>query len=352
MKRAWFIFLFFTGIFLIYFLFSPQVVTQSDIFRVEDYLKINEADISVGETDGFFYNDNECGFFTINSGLNHYKKAVGDEIILANKYFYLVYKKVGDTIDVFSTRGELISSIKNFGYPYIPEELPIFYVLESNGMGISLYTREGMTLFEGLTFSSLITSVSTDRKINSLISTLDGMTYLYNVDGELVLAKDSDQSRINFVKSSTIDLENSNIAICTGIDPEFVEVFNYVDNNKLLSIKTDMNFRYNIFMKFYDNKLYFESLNGIKFFDLLKPEEGNLAIKGKIKEVKFGPLGNVFVITSEKSYYYLSVFSSKGLKKYYKEFLKPVSNIGFIDDKTFYFKCKDYIVKMAIKGTA
>ena len=103
---------------------------------------------------------------------------------------------------------------------------------------------------------------------------------------------------------------------------------------------------------FYSQPLYFraEGINSINYYNFVKKKKGNIKIKGEINEITFDPNGNILVATSKDEMHYLTIFSSKGEKKYYKEFGESISNFKFVDDKTFYFKLAGKILKI-VYGT-
>ncbi len=352
MKRFWLTSLLFLFLFFFYFLLIPVKIYKKDIYHVDKYFSINDMTNSLEKCDGYFFSDDQCGYFLLDHGMIYHKKVSNKQFIQANRFFYLIYKKVGDSIEIFSPTGEKISDIYSVGYPYVSGDFHFFYIIKTNGMGFSLCTMKGEYLIDEINFTSMISSISTDKYINTLVSTIDGKTYLYSMKGERLFQTKFDDSKIIISKSNTIDYEGNNIAICSGINPEYIEIYGRETGTRIAQLKTDTNYRYETFLRFINNRIYYEGLEEIKFYDFVKKKHGNIKIKGMINEITFDSDKNMLVATSLNDMYYLTIFSLDGEKKYYKEFTAPISNFKFIDKNMFYFKFGDKILKMVLGRSA
>lgn len=350
MKKIWIILIFFIIIFLAYFILIPKKIYKKNSYIIEDSIDINTGSSAVNEKhEGFFYLENECGYFSFKQGITHYKRCNTDEYILANNLFYIIYNKTESSIKLFTPTGDKVSEIKINGYPYIYNNLPVFYIINNNNRGFSLYSDKCKKIFGDINFTSLITSISMDKNLDTLVSTIDGRTFLYTSKGEKIFdEKFNGNSKIIISKSNTIDFEGDNIAICSGIYPEYIEVFKKKDGTKFISYKTDTNFRYNILLFFVNNRLYFEGVKQIKFINLKNKKTGSIDIKGEINEVKFNESGNILIASNLNDIYYLTIFSPKTKRIFYKEFTSKISNFNFLNKKTIYFKCDDKILKIKV----
>ena len=115
-----------------------------------------------------------------------YKK----RIIWLFKFFYVKYGKVGEKLLLYAPGATLIKDIDSYTYPYIPENSPIFFGIKTNGSGFFTYNMQGDLLFSA-DYTSIITSISVDRYANTLISLLDGKSYLYSPKKEILFSADS-----------------------------------------------------------------------------------------------------------------------------------------------------------------
>ena len=160
MKKFWLTFCLFLFVSLFYFLFIPIKIYKKNIFHVDNYFEIHKLTESTYKYDGYFFSNNECGYFSIDNGMTHYKKVDGNKYIKANNFFYLIYEKVGDSIKIFLPNGEMIATTPTYGYPYISGEFPFFYVIKTNAMGFSLYDIKGKALIKNINFTSMISSIN------------------------------------------------------------------------------------------------------------------------------------------------------------------------------------------------
>ena len=346
MKKIFFTFFIFIFIFVVYFLFTPLKVCKKKVYHIDSSLNVNEPlNKSISNFDDYFYSDKECGFFSFDKGMYHYYESIDDEYILANKYFYLVYKKIGGNIQVFNPSGELISEIKIVGYPYVLKEFPVIFILKTNAMGFSLFTMKGELILDEIDFASMITSIKMDKNSNILVSTLSGSTYLFSITGDRKFKTDYHDSKINITKSSAINIDGKRIAVCSGLHPEFVDIYDVETGTMTDRIKTETNFRYSTYLSFVDNRLYYEGENQVNFYDYSTKRKGCFKINGSVNEINFDNNGNILVLSSKDALYYLTIFSSKGEKKYYKEFASIVSNFE-CNNNMSYFRLLDLIIKI------
>lgn len=347
MKKTIWIILFIFLFTLINTLFFPAKIYRKDVYNPVSYFNINRVS-DTQNIEGYFNNRNECGYFNFRNGLVHRYKGSEDEYVVANKFFYVTYKKVGDTLSLYSPLGVKIKDIQSFAYPYVPNDNPVFYAVKTNGSGFFSYNIQG-DLLNAVDYTSIISSISTDKYANTLVSLLDGETFLYSPKSEVLFTTDSgdNDSKIVIAKSNAIDLEGSYIAVCSGIEPEYVEIYQKKTNGTVKKIKTDTNFRYSSILKFDSDRLYYEGENSLKYYDLKKGRLGTMELRGEIIDLQFDQLGNAITLTNEDNLYCINVFSPNGKKKFYKEFVDTIDNIKVLQDNSFYFRLNDIIVKFS-----
>src|SRR4030043_834703 len=131
MNKYWtissiFIFIF---IFAFYFLFVPRNIYKKENYFIEKIINIKNDSAKNEKHDGYFYSENECGYFSLKNGITHYKKCENNQYIFANNLFYIIYTKSDNLIELYSSKGILISKIITNGYPYIYNNSPIFYII-------------------------------------------------------------------------------------------------------------------------------------------------------------------------------------------------------------------------------
>jgi hypothetical protein len=347
-----------------FFLFSIIVSVYTLLFPVNSYQKLSyflnstfftdTIEQNGNKIDGYYYYDTEVGYFSVDSGMTKTFKTAEDQSIQANIFGYVTYNKVGDTISFYINNGSKVKDVKNFGYPYIPADLPFVYILKTNGQGFTQYSISGDELLKNINFSALISSISVDKNGNTLVSNLDGKTFLYSPKGEVLFSTDSEgnDSKIIITKSNAIDMDGNYMGICSGLNPEYIELFQKKTGTRIAVLKSDTNFRYRSFMQFNKNRLYFEGKETLKYLDVQKKKEGKIDFVGELKEVQFDNSGNVICITSKGVLNYLTVYYPNGYKQFYKEFKSELSNLKVYDKNAFYFKNDNKIIKVKLKKTA
>jgi len=369
----------FASLFLImtffYTILFPVKLYKRDSYFVKKFISLEKVSEDK-KIDGYFFSDIECGYFSFDKGVINHIKPTENKFIQCNSFGYIFYDKFvytyhlvngnvvidygtiyfylssmdynGDKINLFSQNGALLKEIPTYGYPYIAGDFPIFYVLKTNGTGFSSYSIRGDELIKNIDYTSIITSITTDKTGNSLVSNLDGKTFLYSPTGEVLFSTDSDslESKIIFTKSSTIDPDGQNIAICSGIESEYIEIYNKKTGFKTFQFKTDTNFRYKTFMEFNKDRLYFEGEDQLKYVNLKNKKINKIKLNGEIKEVQFDSLGKILILTYKNNVYHISLYTPTGIKYFYKESKDKIDNLRILKDDIFYFKLDNKIVKI------
>jgi hypothetical protein len=351
MKKTILLFLLFVIIICFFTLFIPVKLYKNKIYYVNDYFDMNKK--SVKKINGYYSYQSECGYFSLDDGFVNIYLAAPDQFIESNIYGYVLYNKMGDTINLFNPEGNKVLDIKNFGYPYMTGDFPFFYVIKTNGTGFFCYSMKGEEVFKPVDYTSIITSVNSDKNGDTLVSNLDGETFLYSSKGDVLFNSDTigSDSKIKIAKSNAIDEKGQNIAICTGLNPEYIEVYQVKNGKKLTQLKTDTNFKYRSFLQFNNNRIYYESVDKLMFFDLKKNGKGFIKTVGEIDEVKFDSSGNIFIISNIDNLYFMTIYDVYGNRKFYKEFLNKIDNLRLIGD-VIYFKSDDKIIRLSMKISA
>ncbi len=338
-----FIFLFF---FILYFFFIPVKIYKKKRYEFDKFITISKIN-SNEKHNGYFFSKKECGYFNTESGMTYYKKVDDEEnSILANKFFYIEYNINKNIVNVFSPSGQFISTINSTGYPYILNDIPVIFIVDLYGLNFKVFGMQGNILTQQINFTSLITSIHADKNYNLLVSTLEGKTYLFNIKRELLFDFKSKDSMITITKSNAIEYNGNLIAICTGLYPEYIEIFKKDSGAQIVKLKTKTNFKYESFLNFFMNRIFFESLEEINYYDLKDKKSGSIKIKGKLNEIVFGNKDKILIHCSKEGINYLMLYSLSGTLKFYKEFDKPLSDIDFVNNNDFYFKLEDQIIKV------
>ncbi len=352
MKRIILLFLLFSGIFLFYFLLSPVKVYKKSIYHLSKIINLDEYTLKKNSTPDFFFNDGkDCYYFNLNGEVINHVSAGDDYFIKANKLFYTIYNKKGDMIEIYSAKGDLLTTLKTSGYPFIPENLPLFAVINLSGMGFSLYTVNGEILIRQIDFPSLITSVSFDKSYNVLVSTLDGESKYFSSNGKIMFETTSENSRIKITKSNCINSKGTIFAVCSGLYPEYMEIFNKKGMSLVNRFDTGNNMRYRIFMKITNSELFYESNSGIDYYDFKHNSHGRIRINGTIKKISISGKGDILVYTVYNNLNCLTAYTLKGRKLFYKEFNDEINDIIFTSSKSFFFKTADRVIKMELDAS-
>jgi len=353
MKKIILYFSLFFIIILLYTFLFPIKLYQKKSFYNESYFSTDNAN-NTNKIDGYYFYENKLGYFSIEKGLNKEISFESDQYFQSNLFGYVTYKKIGDTVILFASNGDKIKEIKNYGYPYFPGEYPYFYIIKTNGFGFSAFNFNGDEIIKNNNYTSMITSINYDKNGNTLVSNLDGKTYLYNLKGEILFSTDSEgnDSKIMIAKSNALDNEGQYIAICTGIEPEYIEIFQRKTGTRIFSLKNDFNSKYKIFMQFVQSRLYYESGNALKYFDCINKRQGKIELLGELKEVQFDNFGNIITLTEGNEINYIASYSQNGYRNYYKEIKGSVNNLKVFDANCFYYKMNNKIVKVKTRKSA
>jgi len=324
----------------------PVKIYKNKIFYIDKAFDINSKADANFTSSGYFYSEYECGYFSIDHGMTFLKKIMDEnKYIYANSVFFTEYGKTGNYIDIYSNNGYLLKKIESYGYPFIPDESSNFFVIKSNSMGYSLLSISGDYIVKEKNFTSLITSLNIDKSLNTLASTIDGKSYLIDRKGKTIFETENRDSEYIIAKSNAINTDGDKLAICSGINPEYIEIYNLKKFTSIVKFKTDTNHRYQSFLKFFNNRLYYEGKDSLNYYDIKKHKFGSFPVRGLIEEVKFNK-DKILISSAEKGYKYMYVFSEKNNILCYKEFSDNISDFNFIDEDSFYFKLNQHILKM------
>ena len=343
MKKIIFLIIFFTFFITAYTLLVPIKIYFKDTYQLKN--SFNTTDISnIGEDDGYYYTDKERGVFSIKNGIISKFTCLEEEYLQANSYGFVTYQDGGNYITLYNGLGVKIKDIGTVARPYISDDLPFFYTIDSNGYGFALYTMNGDKMYKEISQNSMITSISLDKYGNSLVSNMDGDTVLYSATGEIIFNVNSAYSSIKFVKSSVIDKNEHYLAICSGLKPEVIEIFMKKTGTRHIKFDTETNFRRKNFISFNREMLFYEGVEKIIRYDIKKKRYSDFVFFGELKSVKFDNNGNIMIVSNHKNTYYLNIYSQTNIKLFYKEFDSIIDNVNFIDNSKFFFRIKHNIV--------
>ncbi|MCM8819611.1 MAG: SPASM domain-containing protein [Candidatus Omnitrophica bacterium] len=97
MKKIILLIIFFILFIIFYTLFVPVKLYKRENFVYKNHFNIR-SEFKKGDINGYFFNDKECGYFSLNNGMIFYYNAGEDEYIQANKKGFIVYKKYGNRV--------------------------------------------------------------------------------------------------------------------------------------------------------------------------------------------------------------------------------------------------------------
>lgn len=338
---------------IIHTLFFPRRSTTRKRYIIGTYFSVNSDRASGAPVDGYFISDNrEAGFFSSGQGMINYIPPVEGQLVEANQHGYVLFEKNGENLFFFSPGGDLLGTAYDKGYPYMNEHYPYVHVLSPDGKGFSLFTLSGSRLYPKRQLNSLITAISIDKDAQTVVSTIDANTLLINPEGKSTYMIENYKSKINITKANTIQEGGAYIGLTTGIEPEFIEIYDRESKSKVHSFQSGTNFNHQSYIAFNNGRIYYEGVQALNYLDLEKEKSGQVKYAGELLEVTYAGNGNILLLSQRDSIRYLYLYSSNGIKIFYSEFSENIDNINFINDDTFYFKLNDYIVTMKSIRTA
>ena len=354
MKKFVLIFLFLFVMLSIYCFLVPVRVHDADYFEIRRAFSTAMNDDSTvdkytGSPNGYYFTDNSVGYFNTEDGRMawQYSCPVG-EYLTANMYAYITYRENNTSKLIFSNAGRKICSVATTKIPYFADDLPYFYGLQPDGFGFCKYSLNGERLYDDKNGSSMITTIGGNAEGYTIVSDMGGNTTVYSPSGDVVHSTDSLYSQINFAKTSIFSTDNERFAICSGMQPEVMEIFSLKTGTQQRKFETSTNFPHVVMMFMDKDYFYYEGEGSVNRFNLKKNKTDKFGFAGQMCDAKFDKQGNVLILSSEKKaendIYYINLYSPTGVKYYYREFNMPVDNLSDFDGSSFYFRLNNNIV--------
>lgn len=350
MKSYFSIFIFIT-ISLLGFFLSPIKISSSKNFNITSVIDLNQNETKNLEPDAFLWSKIDVIYFSFKNKSFFKYTTNQNSLLSANNLFFVEFNKENSNISIYSNKGVLIKTIQEKALVYIPKDLPIFFLIKSNGKVLSILTMNGDYLLKDITVDSLITSISIDKNFNTLISTIDGNTILIDKIGKILFKTKNNKSKFSIAKANTISENGKLLAICCGKDPEYIEIYDLKTGKIIKEIKNKKNNLEKIFLQFENRKLYYQNENTLCYYDLKKNKSYVFHTNGIIKDIALKD-NNVLIVTTDGVIDYLYLYSSNNQLLCYKELANPISDINFINSYSFFFKYNDKIIKMSYSNEA
>ncbi|MBR6061085.1 MAG: hypothetical protein IKP67_03320 [Spirochaetales bacterium] len=354
MKKFILMFLFLSLMISIYSFLIPVRIHDADYFEIRRAFSVafdsdNTVDRYTDTPNGYYFTDNSVGYFNTDDGqmVWQYTCPTG-EYLTANMYAYVTYREDKTSKFVFSNAGRSICSVATTKIPYFADDLPYFYGLQPDGFGFCKYSLNGERLFDDKNGSSMITTIGGNAEGWTIVSDMSGNTTVYSAAGDVVQGTDSHYSTINFAKTSILSHDNERFAICSGMQPEVMEIFSLKTGTQQYKFETVTNFPHVVMMYMDKDNFYYEGDGSVNRFNMKKNKTYKFGFSGQMCDAKFDRQGNVLILSSESKadndIYYLNLYSPTGVKYYYREFNMPVDNLGPFDGDSFYFRLNNNIV--------
>ncbi len=311
-------------------LIFPRNIGKEKQYILKTKFNISEDNISNIRIDGYYNTEKNSGYYNDKTGIikNIAKKT--DEEILINSYGYLKYEKTGKIIYGFSQSDVILFELQSSGYPYITDDSPFFYVIKSNGMGITYYNFKGHQMFPSKDYTSIITGVSTDINRNTFVTTFSGEAYLYDIKGNVIF--DISIGKIEspiFLKNGIVDRNGHLAATMTGIEQEKINVYDIKSRTLINTFNNVSVNRYAGFIYINDGIVYYENGSKISSINIQNKNRFDYPFAGNLNSVIVSDNNELLISSSIDGLTHIKLVSKNGVDLFYRCFIGSVSSINY-----------------------
>lgn len=328
----------------IYNLLTPMKLGRDFFYKIENVID-TRSEVMNFSADGYYKTAGEIGYYNIkNSSMVHRRLTEDDYLVEGNSIGYAVYKKYGMDIELYSNRGNLIKAMSSPTYPYMPSDWPVAYFVKSNASGFSSYLLTGDMLVKEHNSNSMITSISNNKLLSTAVTFIDGKALLIDRDNQIVLTAENNLSEISVAKAAAVTEDGKYFSVITGVNPEVMTVYDTSTRSIVRRFETGNDIRYSPLIKTIDDRIYYETVNGISYFDINDKRLRTIDYRGELLEIDVSAKKDVLILSKYNGIYYLYIYNSKGVRTYYNEYTSEVSNARFSGEHVFVYKFENYIV--------
>jgi hypothetical protein len=347
MKRFWPSLLLFIFINVFYLLMFPLTIDRQPIYEIDNFFSFDSPVVDQS-SDGYIVTDTLAVHFSTESGITQFTQAPPDFSISAGNDGFILYGKKQSSQVFYNTRGVQVAENKQRAYPFIDNSMPVVYMVKTNGSGYTPWSMQGEQLYNTVTFTSVITAISSDLVSNTLVSTLAGKTKLLDREGtSLFEHRIEKKSRINLTKANAINDNGSIFAIMSGIDPEYIEIFETKSKTRIHVVETATDFRYQPYLHVTDDELYYESNGSITSYNLRTGKQRAYRVPGELIDVAHASDGMLCVTSLDDRFYTLTLYHKNGIRAWQSQFSSSVDNCRFLKNGYFYFRLDKKVITMS-----
>ena len=259
-----------------------------------------------------FIVDNYFGYVS-SDGSRLYKSEVQGRVALLPDAF-CNYDRLGNNLVIHDPVQNYMYPIDGLGYPFAKNGL--FFIISADMTGLSVLTPRGEVLFN-IRFISLITSVDCRGGIIS-VGLLKGVTEIFDTDGNYITGIESRGSRINAVYGTAVAPEGKMIAVCHGIDPQYISLYTRQIDQYILEKRAAVNeqLRSQVIMDFSDDSLQLlvETAEGVRLMGTVDPFNlVDIPLAGDLIDYKLPVLREpLFLLSTDGNRSFLGMYQRDG----------------------------------------
>ena len=212
-----------------------------------------------------FLINNRFGYFSSNGKILFLNEI--DKKVSASSTYWCQYDFASKEAEVYTPNGELVTTIKASGFPYIMEDK--IYLFTPGGYGVSEYGKDGKKLWH-YSHTAAITAFNASKK-GSVIGYSDGKLVYVDSRGNEVFNFYPGGSAYQVIAGVALSEDGSFIACVSGIDKQRIMLIRIMDKQYKI-VKHEYlhgNLYRQVFVAFDSDSSYaiFESSEGIGIVD-------------------------------------------------------------------------------------
>jgi len=270
------------------------------------------------------------------------KASVVDKIyhnLAQSRKYFINYSSVTDNLVINKNDGTFYSNLKTSGYPFFIDER--LFITSSNNKTISEWDTEGNMLFS-FENEAEITSAAANAE-TFIAGFVDGTVIIADNERKIEKLMNPPLSRINSIYGLAVSSDSQQIAIITGLEPQYMLIMKKKNNqyNRIFTYQFADNLRYSRLISYSeDNRyLFFEGRSIFYCYDSKTKNLSSVRFEQSITNIHYIPETGFFAITVQddngsKSAFYLLYPDCRII--YTKSINKDVNFLGNHGNR-FYF---------------
>lgn len=317
-------------------------------FILDGVIDINSNYLSSqGISEGFVHDNKSVTFFSLEDNTVTYRYTVENHHLLSNKFGFITYDTVSNISQIYDNKGNLINTIIDSGTPLLFEELPNLYFQKDYFDKLSLYTIDGKKIFDNFIYNFPITSIHSDKYLNTVIGLDNGDISYFDSDGKSIFSKSFATNENNIIKNISLDTDGRYCALNRLGSGNIIEVYDINVRNRLFYQNLDTNEQ--TALKFYQNKLYYNNEGNVVGINLHNNERISFSFEGDLIDFKVNNDDSVAIISNSNDMNYMYIYRKNANILYYNEFSDKVSNLSWVSNENLYILFSHYVLNFRIQ---